>query len=132
MRRSNPLVVWLAVVLVLFLALAPTVVRATASSRVDAVALLDICTGNRVLPQGFDAASVPGVSEQPEGDVAVVHVSHCPFCRLASETDLPPPAQVIALVVAQPPDLPRPPERQALPTPPDFMAATPRGPPQWR
>lgn len=77
---------WLAVLLALFAALAPTVSHAIAAER--GVQTLEICTstGAKVIPADF-----------PNGQESAAHLEHCPFCLLSTDRIAPAPTPVTYL-----------------------------------
>jgi len=89
---------WLALLLALFAALAPTVSRAMNWARGDHAGMVEVCTsaGPRwmALAQapgsaglaGFSSESPPS-SDTPSGQI----LEHCPFCLLLTDRVAPPP-----------------------------------------
>jgi hypothetical protein len=81
---------WLAVLLVLFAALAPTVSHAIAVER--GAQTLEICTST-------GAKSIP--ADSPTGPESALHLDHCPFCLHAADRVAPPPTPVAYLFLVQ-------------------------------
>lgn len=117
-------VAWLAVLLAVFAALAPTVSHALVAARGDASPWLEICTstGPRSVSLGTPASS-PG-----EDDSSSQHQA-CAFCLLQAERAAPPfTAQVHHFASAGELGLPVFWQTVAVPAP-FVLAAQPRGPP---
>ena len=99
-RPQHRLVLWLALLLALFGALAPTVSHALNWARGGNAGLMEVCTSNgpRWMALGSVQAdtTLPGAANSLEADgsgdpaSAVVFV-HCPFCLLSAERAAPPP-----------------------------------------
>lgn len=120
----RPWVVWLAVLLALFGALAPTVSHALVSARGDTSPWLEICssTGTRSLVPSTPANS-------PADDESSSLREACAFCLLNAERAAPPPTDQVRQLAAN---------RQCgapafwqtdVVTSPLGLAAQPRGPP---
>ena len=123
-------VIWLALFLSLFSALAPTLSRAVAFNRQDAAPWMAICTsfGPRwaALTQ---AARVQTSVPDPDAPVAVL--DHCPYCLLSVAHAAPPPHPLVNTVIL-PGRAPRPLALTRM-EPVAMFALTPpaRGPPGW-
>lgn len=118
-------VLWLALWLALFGALAPTVSHALTWAHGDREPLIEICTsaGPRWMALSTTAEAVPS---DPTGAVVL---DHCPFCLLMADRLAPPP-QLQALFFAAPghavvPDCQPPGDFSTR----IIAAAQPRGPP---
>lgn len=85
-RLRHHVMVWLALLVAWFGALAPTLSHALAWAGGSAPPLVEICTSNGprwvALKAGTDVPDVPASSVHPE---------HCPFCLHASDRLAPPP-----------------------------------------
>jgi len=123
----RPWAVWLALLLVVFGALAPTLSHAVQAVRGDAGFGATVCSsGPRWL--ALADASAPGAPDQGEPDRAGL-MAHCPFCLLSAERlAAPPPA---ALPWRGLPGTPPPPAAAAALIGParPIAAAHSRGPP---
>ncbi|MES2879733.1 MAG: DUF2946 domain-containing protein [Pseudomonadota bacterium] len=121
----RPLAVWLAVLLVVFGALAPTLSHALVLARSDvSPMMMDVCTSTG-LHEVADTAS----TDSPDGQEAVVSLAHCPFCLLSSDRVAPAPHPLLHLfAVLGEPEAPT--VRQAFfYATPFALAPPPRGPP---
>jgi hypothetical protein len=84
--------VWLAVLIAVFGALAPTVSNALTLARGGTTAGIEICT-----PQGMRFVTVdPTVSstDSPDGPESVTSLAYCPFCLHTTDRVVPPPFQL--------------------------------------
>ncbi len=116
-----PLAVWLAVLIAVFSALAPTLSHALVRSGASAGTEICTSTGPRWL-------ATNGPTESPGGQESVLSLDHCPFCRLATEGAAPPPAVAHLFVVPGEPLAP--PLRPAVVFFTDVaLTPPPRGPP---
>ncbi|MDD2810959.1 DUF2946 family protein [Rhodoferax sp.] len=106
----SPWVLWLAVWLALFGALAPTVSHALQWARAGTQAgLVEICTTNgprwMALPASLavaDAVPIDPASSTPLGEpVLPATLEHCPFCLLMAES-LAPPTKLQVLFLISP------------------------------
>jgi len=82
MRR--PLAVWLALLIAVLGAIAPTLSHSLA--RAGDVPLIEICTS--LGPRWVALAESP---DSPNGREAELHIEHCPFCLPATHSVAPPP-----------------------------------------
>lgn len=82
----RPLIVWLAWLIAVFAALAPTVSHAIALARGGDAPRVEICTSDG--PR-WVALNVP--ADSPDVPPWAVHPEHCPFCLHASDRVAPPP-----------------------------------------
>lgn len=90
--------VWLALLLAVFAALAPTVSHALAASRGDAGTLTEICssTGSRwVSVNQADANS--SSTDSSNGQESAISLTHCPFCLLSTDRVAPAPHPLVHL-----------------------------------
>ena len=104
----RPLAVWLAVLIALFGALAPTLSHALVLARGGTSAWTEVCTStgtrwvllgptqNAAPPPGDAVASVDDDPPQtsaasPQPPQAALSLDHCPFCLLAADRFAPPP-----------------------------------------
>jgi hypothetical protein len=85
LRRT--LVVWLAVWIAVFGALAPTVSHAVAWSQADATPWVGVCTDAGM--RWVDVTTGQIQTEAPDGQEAAPSLVHCPFCLLAMDRVLP-------------------------------------------
>lgn len=121
-RRSW--VMWLAVLLAVFGALAPTVSHALVAARGGASPWLEICssTGTRSVTPGTRAGT-------PDGEDSSALREACAFCLLNAERTAPPPTAQVHHFAA-PGGLGAPPFWPAVAVvSPFLLAAQPRGPP---
>jgi len=99
-QAHRPAALWLALLLAIFAALAPTVSRAMNWARGDHAGLVEVCTsaGPRwmALAQAPDSSATPGQlsATQPlsEAPTSSQILEHCPFCLLLADRAAPPPA----------------------------------------
>jgi hypothetical protein len=122
----RPLAVWLALLIALFGAVAPTVSHAVALQRGDAAGWTENCTrsGPRWVALNISADS-------PDGQESASAVEHCPFCLLFTDRVLPAPHSLVHLFfVSGEPQAPT--VRQAFFFFTHFaLAPPPRGPPAF-
>ena len=86
----RPLALWLALLIAVFGALAPTVSRALALARSNAPpALLDICTSSG--PRWVTGAAPGAQADTQDPQAPAQALAHCPFCLLLAEPVLPTP-----------------------------------------
>ncbi|MBP9906094.1 MAG: DUF2946 family protein [Rhodoferax sp.] len=136
-QPQRPWALWLALLLALFAALAPTVSHALNWSRGDTAAWVEVCTSTgprwMALAPSPDRAgdtdfSALAAASSDAPDSAQI-LEHCPFCLLLAERAAPPPSAWPADFVASGHALaPAPAPQQFLPT---FIAPAPpsRAPP---
>lgn len=107
----RPLAVWLAVLIMVFGALAPTLSHALVLARGDTSAWTELCTSSgtrwvllgsaasKTAPQIADAnAGTSAVSTaSPDGQEAVLSFDHCPFCLLSTDRAAPAPSALLHL-----------------------------------
>ena len=124
--RRRPWALWLAVLLVLFGALAPTVSHALVLVRGEVSSLVEICTvtGPRW------AVPVPNtVVDSPDGQESIPTLVHCPFCLLATDRVVPAPDVLVHLFAVlgehQAPTI----GQAFFFSPPFALTPPPRGPP---
>ena len=100
-RPSHPGVLWLALLLAVFSALAPTVSRTLDWLRGDHAGWVEICTptGPRWMALPLASASVieagdtsPALNPSPEAPAPGLGLEHCPFCLLLAQIGAPPPS----------------------------------------
>jgi putative Ca2+/H+ antiporter (TMEM165/GDT1 family) len=92
--------VWLALLVAVFTATAPTVSRAYAAGQSGSGPSIEICTaqGSRwVAPNATTPLEDSSSSEQG----STPSVSHCPFCLLSADRCAPPPSAVVNRVLLQ-------------------------------
>lgn len=121
----RPWAVWLALWLVLFGALAPTVSHAMAWAQGDRLPLIEICTsaGPRWMALSTPSEPVPG---DPASTAAL---DHCPFCMRMADRMAPPPQPLpLCFVALGHADVPASPPLVFLPAR-VLAAAQSRGPP---
>jgi hypothetical protein len=80
----RPLAVWLALLIALLGAIAPTLSYSMA--RAGNVPLVEICTS--LGPRWVALTVLPG---SPGGQESALHIEHCPFCLLHNDQVAPPP-----------------------------------------
>lgn len=127
-RLRRPWAVWLALLLVVFGALAPTLSHAWSAARGDAGFAVAVCTssGPRWLTQA-DASSP--ATPDPGAPERAGLTAHCPFCLLSAERLAAPPPAAQAYLLP-PGTAPVPVAPVALPGLTRWVAAAqPRGPP---
>lgn len=137
LRQSrHRLTAWLALVVMLMGAFAPTVSRALVAARGESLSI-EVCTsqGPRGLPPVRAQSSAPAAAPT-NGEVNAAHdelastilLDPCPFCLLLADRLGPPPAASVHVFDAE--SCGFVPDGQALFLPKAFLAATlPRGPP---
>jgi hypothetical protein len=92
LRRTllhRPWAVWLAVLIAVFGALAPTVSYALVLAQGGIAGSIEICT-----PQGMQivtAGPTGFTTDSPDGPESVLSLSHCPFCLHTTDRVAPPP-----------------------------------------
>jgi len=134
--RASRLTLWLAVLVALLGAFAPTVSRALAASGSRAPAI-EVCTSEG--PRWLSAASVEAAATAanpdslpaaaPDGRDAALTLDHCLFCLLVAERLGPPPAASMHFFNAE--SGLAPPDAQAFFFRSESVAAAlPRGPPR--
>jgi hypothetical protein len=111
-------VAWLAVLLALFAALAPTVSHALALDH--ATQGIEICTsaGAQIIP-----------ADSPTGPESTKLMDHCPFCLLQADRVAPPPSPVAYLFLVQSGQQEGPVSQAFFFVPHPYSPAAPRGPP---
>jgi hypothetical protein len=109
---------WLAVLLVLFAALASTVSHAIAVER--RAQTLEICTST-------GAKAIP--ADSPTGPESALHLDHCPFCLHAADRVAPPPTPVAYLFLVQGGQQEAMAWQAFFYAPHPYPKAAPRGPP---
>lgn len=80
----RPLAVWLALLIAVLGAVAPTLSHGLA--RAGDVPLVEICTS--LGPRWVALTSSP---DSPNGQESALHIEHCPFCLHATHSVMPPP-----------------------------------------
>lgn len=130
-RRMLPLptrrllTVWIALLAVLFGALAPSVSHALAAQRGGTARWAELCGVNGV-KRVLVAAETP---QAPQRDLLQHHVEHCPYCAThGGAVALPPPAAISFAVIGGRDVYPSLYYRAPAPLFP-WSAARPRGPP---
>jgi hypothetical protein len=130
LRRTlpyRPWAVWLAVLIAVFGALAPTVSHALVLAQGGIAGSLEICT-----PQGmrFVTADPTGLTtDSPDGPESVLSLSECPFC-LHTTDRVAPPAHPWVYIFVVSNEFKVPTVRQAFLLPLPFAPTPPpRGPP---
>ena len=122
--------VWLALLLAVFAALAPTVSHALAASRGDAGTLTEICssTGSRWVSVA-QTDSNSSSTDSSNGQESAASLSQCPFCLLSTDRVAPAPHPLVHLFDVLG-DTPEPTVLQAFFYSKAFsLGAPPRGPP---
>lgn len=135
-QGRHRLTAWLALVVMLLGAFAPTVSRALAAAR-GAPLSIEVCTSqgprwmSPVRVQSSAPASAPTndeVNDAHDGPASTILLDACPFCLLLADRLGPPPAASVHVFDAE--SCGFAPEGQALFLPKAFLAAAlPRGPP---
>lgn len=80
----RPLAVWLALLIALLGAVAPTLSHSLVGA--GDVALVEICTN-----LGPRWVALPDAPDSPDGQGSALHIEHCPFCLSATHSMAPPP-----------------------------------------
>jgi hypothetical protein len=120
----RPATVWLALLIAVFAALAPTVSHAIALARGGDAPLVEICTSDG--PRWM-ALNVP--ADSPDVPPWAVHPDHCPFCLHVTDRVAPPPSVSLAdFDLSGQPVAPTP-DQAFLPITHFAPAPPPRGPP---
>lgn len=86
----RPLVLWLAVLISVFGALAPTLSHAFALARGDAAPMVQVCTST-----GAREVAITMATDSPDAQESAPALAHCPFCLLATDRAAPPPSAFI-------------------------------------
>jgi len=89
LRRTLPLrpwAVWLAVLIAVFGALAPTVSHALVLARGGASLIVEICTTT-----GTQWVIASAAADSPEEQKSAMSLDHCPFCLHTADRVAPPP-----------------------------------------
>ncbi|MDO8440556.1 MAG: DUF2946 domain-containing protein [Polaromonas sp.] len=121
----RPWAVWLAVLLAVFGALAPTLSHALLLARGGVSPMAEVCTS-----RGIERAADTSSTDSPDGQKSALSLVHCPFCLLSTDHVLPAPHPWVHLFVVSG-EHEAPAIRQAFFYFSDFtLAAQPRGPPQ--
>jgi hypothetical protein len=100
--------VWLAVLITVFGALAPTVSHALVWAQGDNSAWTEVCTptGTRWVklglarndaPQSLDTTAIQIQADSPNGPESAFSLDHCPFCLLSTDRAAPPPHALVHL-----------------------------------
>ena len=133
---------WLAVLVAVFAALAPTLSHALVLARSSGPAWAEVCTstGTRWVLVGQAPADVPPSADanpavtpiqtgSPDGQEPAFSLDHCPFCLLTSDCVAPPPHALVHLFAVSG-AIKVPTVRQAFLFIPHFaLKPPPRGPP---
>lgn len=85
-RLRQPLAVWLALLISVFGALAPTLSLATSGTGADAQAMMEICSSS-----GSHWVATDTAPDSPGGQESRLYSHHCPLCLHHSDRVLPPP-----------------------------------------
>lgn len=88
----RPLALWLAVLIAVFGALAPTLSHAFALARGDAAPMVQVCTSS-----GAHEVAITMATDSPDAQESAPALAHCPFCLLAADRAAPPPSAFIHL-----------------------------------
>ncbi len=138
----RPLAVWLAVLIAVFGALAPTLSHALVWSQGQNAAWTEICTptgkrwvkldaAQKETPQATGAAATQTQSQtdSPQSQESAFSLDHCPFCLLSTDRVAPPPRALVHLFAVSG-GFKVPTVRQAFLFIPHFaIKPPPRGPP---
>lgn len=122
----RPLALWLAVLIAVFGALAPTLSHALVWAQGGAAPMLEICTST-----GPRWVASPMPTDSPDGQESAPSLVHCPFCLLSTDRAAPAPHALVHLfVVLGDPEAPT--IRQAFFFFTHFaLTPPPRGPPAF-
>ncbi len=88
----RPLAVWLALLIALFGAIAPTLSHAVALARGDAPGWTEVCTSS-----GPRWIALAIAADSPDGQESAPALDHCPFCLLFTDRVLPAPHSLVHL-----------------------------------
>ncbi len=91
-QLRRPLVVWLALLIALFGATAPSLSHAVALARGDAQGWTEVCTSSGPRWVALDVAA-----DSPDGQESAPTLVHCPFCLLSTDRVLPAPHSLVHL-----------------------------------
>lgn len=92
----RPLVVWLAVLIAVLGALAPTLSHALVLARGHAAPMMEVCTSSG--PNTVALLQAPDVAvDSPDGQESAVVLVHCPFCLLSPDRVAPAPDSLVHL-----------------------------------
>lgn len=120
----RPLAVWLAVLIAVFAAFAPTLSHALVLARGGPPPLLAVCTSI-----GMQGVANALAADSPDGQESAPSLAHCPFCLLSTDRAVPAP-HVLAHLFAVLGDHGEPTTRQAFFFLRHFaLTPPPRGPP---
>lgn len=92
----RPLAVWLAVLIAVFAALAPTLSHALVLARGDAVPTVELCTST-----GMQRVASPLPMDSPDGQESVPTLNVCPFCLPSTDRVVPAPHPFVHLFIVQ-------------------------------
>lgn len=122
----RPLAVWLALLIALFGAIAPSLSHAVALARGDAPGWTEVCTSS-----GPRWIALAMAADSPDGQESAPTLVHCPFCLLATDRVLPAPHSLVHLfLVSGEPEAPT--VQQVFFFLTRFaLAPLPRGPPDF-
>ena len=123
-RPHRPWALWLAVLIAVFAALAPTVSHALVLARGAASPMQEICTSTG---PGWAALHIP--AQASDGQESAPSLEHCPFCLLGADRAAPAPDALLDLF-AVPGAFRLPANRQVFSGAMAFaLTPPPRGPP---
>jgi hypothetical protein len=88
-RLRHPLMLWLALLIAVFGALAPVLSLATSSSRTSAQAMVEICSSS-----GSHWVVADASPDSPDGQGTATLSQHCPLCLHAADRVVPAPRAV--------------------------------------
>jgi hypothetical protein len=125
-RLRQPLAVWLALLIALFGAIAPTLSVAMGGTGSSVPAMVDICSSG-----GDHAATAENAADTTSDPTTGLFVRHCPLCLHAADRVLPLPSAAIAFFgMLGEPVSPATEPAFAFITPP-ARVPPPRGPPAY-
>jgi hypothetical protein len=85
-RLRQPLAVWLALLIAVFGALAPTLSLAMSGGHASTQAMVEICSSH-----GSQLIAVDGSPDSPSEPGSALRSGHCPLCLHAADRVVPPP-----------------------------------------
>ena len=91
----RPRALWLAVLIAVFSALAPTLSHALVWSQGDTRPMVEVCTSS-----GMRWVAIKLPADSPDEKKSAPALNHCPFCLLFGDRVVPPPNRLVDLFVA--------------------------------
>jgi ABC-type amino acid transport substrate-binding protein len=99
-RLRQPLILWLALLIAAFCALAPALSHARMAQASQGATTVEVCTSNGARWVALeDSPAAPVATSNEEGKKSALHLKHCPFCLLGTDRDAPAPHPLVHLFV---------------------------------